>query len=146
VSGLRVSSGFFSVLGVKPFLGRTFLPEEETLGRDREVVVSYGLWKRRYGGDPALVGRTIKIDGEDFTVVGVMPREFHWQFWSGPRQLWVPVGYTKTDYYRGGNSFVAIARLKPGVTVAQAQAGMEGIASRLVEQYSSSPVPTSIRR
>jgi putative ABC transport system permease protein len=135
VSGLRVSAGFFSVLGVKPFLGRTFLPEEETLGRDHEVVLSYGLWKRRYGGDPALVGRTIKIDGEDFTVVGVMPRQFQWQFWSGPRQLWVPVGYTKTDYHRDENSFIAFARLKPGVTVGQARAEMEGIASRLVQQY-----------
>jgi putative ABC transport system permease protein len=87
VSGLRVSSGFFPTLGVKPFLGRTFLPEEETLGRDHEVVLSYGLWQRRFGADPQLVGRTIKIDGEDFTVVGVMPRGFAWQFWSGPRQL-----------------------------------------------------------
>ncbi|HYV31984.1 MAG TPA: ABC transporter permease [Candidatus Binatia bacterium] len=135
VSGLRVSAGFFPVLGVKPFLGRTFLPEEETLGRDHEVVLSYGLWRRRYGGDVALVGRTIKIDGEDFTVVGVMPREFRWQFWSGPRQLWVPVGYTKTDYHRDENSFIAFARLKPGVTVAQARAEMATIASRLVQQY-----------
>ncbi len=70
VSGLRVSAGFFSVLGVKPFLGRTFLPEEETLGKDREVVLSYGLWKARYGGDPSLVGRTIRVDGADFTVSG----------------------------------------------------------------------------
>jgi putative ABC transport system permease protein len=135
VSGLRVSGNFFSVLGVRPYLGRTFLPEEETLGRDREVVLSYGLWKRRYGGDPALVGRTIKIDGEDFTVVGVMPREFAWQFWSGPRQLWVPVGYTKTDYGRDENSFIAFARLRPDVTVAQARAEIGSIASRLVQQY-----------
>jgi putative ABC transport system permease protein len=135
VSGLRVSAGFFRVLGVRPFLGRTFLPEEETLGRDHEVVLSYGLWKRRYGGDPQLVGRTIKVDGEDFTVVGVMPREFGWQFWSGPRQLWVPVGYTKTDYSREGHSFIPFARLKPSVTVGQARAEMEGIASRLARQY-----------
>ena len=60
VSGLRVSAGFFSVLGAKPLLGRTFLPEEETLGRDHEVVLSYGLWQTRYGGDPSLVGRTIR--------------------------------------------------------------------------------------
>src|SRR6266567_4353244 len=124
VSGLRVSAGFFSVLGTKPLLGRTFLPEEETLGRDHEVVLSYGLWKTRYGGDPSLVGRTIKIDGEDFTVIGVMPRGFEWQFWSGPRRLWVPVGYTKTDFGRGDNSFIAIARLKPDVSVAQARAEM----------------------
>jgi len=135
VSGLRVSAGFFSVLGVKPLLGRTFLPEEELPGKDHEVVLSYRLWERGYGGDPQLLGRTIKIDGEDFTVVGVMPREFHWQFWSKARQLWVPVGYNKTDYGRDENSFIAIARLKAGVTVAQARTEMETIAGRLVQHY-----------
>src|SRR5580700_434979 len=61
VSGLRVSAGFFSVLGAKPLFGRTFLPEEETLGKDHEVVLSYGLWKERYGGDPSLVGKAIRV-------------------------------------------------------------------------------------
>lgn len=135
VSGLRVSAGFFSVLGTKPFLGRTFLPSEEILGNDHEVVLSYGLWNRRYGGDPSLVGRTIRVDGADFTVVGVMPREFEWQFWSGPRQLWVPVGYTKTDFGRDENSFLAIARLKPCVSETQARAEMEAVGRRLQEQY-----------
>jgi predicted permease len=135
VSGLRVSASFFSLLGVHPLLGREFLPEEEIRGKDHEVILSYGLWTRRYAGDPALVGKTIKVDGEDFTVVGIMPREFHWEFWSGQRQLWVPVGYTVGDRDRGGNSFVAFARLKPGVTVAQARAEMEGIGSRLAQQY-----------
>ena len=102
-------------------LGRSFLPEEELPGKDHEVILSYGLWKRRYGSDRAMVGQTIRVDGEPFTVVGVMAREFAWQFWSGPRQLWVPVGYTKTDYARANNSFLSIARLKPGVSVAQAR-------------------------
>ncbi len=135
VSGLRVSAGFFSVLGAKPLLGRTFFPEEETLGKDHEVVLSYGLWKGRYGGDPSLLGRTIRVDGDDFTVVGVMPREFAWQFWSGPRQLWVPAGYTKTDFGRGDNSFLSIARIKPGVSLAQARAEMEAVASHVQKQY-----------
>lgn len=135
VSGLRVSAGFFSVLGAKPLLGRTFSPEEETLGRDHEVILSYGLWKGRYGGDPSLVGNTIRVDGADFTVVGVMPREFEWQFWSGQRQLWVPVGYTKTDFGRDDNSFLAIARLKPGVSHAHARSEMEAVGSRLQQQY-----------
>jgi putative ABC transport system permease protein len=135
VSGLRVSSGFFSVLGAKPFLGRTFLPEEETLGKDHEVVLSYGLWQTRYSGDPSLLGRTITIDGDEFTVIGVMPSEFEWQFWSGRRKLWVPVGYTKTDFGRGDNSFISIARLKPGVTEAQARAEMEAIGNRVQRQY-----------
>ena len=135
VSGLRVSAGFFSVLGVKPLLGRTFLPEEETLGKDHVVVLSYGLWKTRYDGDPSLVGRTIRVDGADFTVIGVMPREFAWQFWSGPRRLWVPVGYNKTDFGRGNNSFISIARLKPGVSVAQASAEMEAVAHNVATQF-----------
>jgi putative ABC transport system permease protein len=135
VSGLRISSTFFTVLGVHPFLGRNFLPEEEVLGKNHEVILSYGLWKRRYGGGPALVGKTIRIDGDDFTVIGVMPAEFNWQFWSGPRQLWVPVGYTKTDFGRDDNSFLSIARLKPGVTVAQARAEMQAIGTGLSKRY-----------
>jgi predicted permease len=135
VSGLRVSANFFSVLGVQPFLGRTFLPEEEIRGKDHEVILSYGLWQRRYGQDRALVGKTIKVDGEDFTVVGVMSREFHWEFESAHRQLWVPVGYTDGDKIRGSQSFVSFARLKPGVTVEQARAEMEGIGTRLSQQY-----------
>jgi predicted permease len=135
VSGLRVSASFFPVLGVQPFLGRNFLKEEETRGKDHEVILSHGLWQRRYGADATLIGKTIKVDGEDFTVVGVMPREFHWEFDSGHRQLWVPVGYTEGDKVRGGNSFVSFARLKPGVTVAQARAEMEGIGARLSQQY-----------
>ena len=88
-----------------------------------------GCGKRRYGGDPSLVGRTIRVDGADFTVIGVMPREFEWQFWSGPRQLWVPVGYTKTDFGRDDNSFLSIARLKPGVSECAGAPEMEAIGS-----------------
>jgi len=128
VSGLRVSAGFFDVLGAKPMMGRTFLREEEQPGKDHEVVLTYGLWKSRYSGDPALLGKTIRIDGAEFTVIGIMPREFEWQFWSGARRLFVPVGYTKTDYGRGDNSFLCIGRLKPGVSVAQAGAEMAAVA------------------
>jgi putative ABC transport system permease protein len=135
VSGLRVSANFFSILGVRPMLGRAFLAEEEMPGKDHEVLLSYGLWKRRYRGDTNIVGQTIKVDGDDFTVVGVMPREFSWQFWSNPRELWVPVGYTKTDYGRGNNSFLSFARLKPGVTVAQASAELNAVAGRIAKQY-----------
>ena len=135
VSGLRVSSTFFPVLGVHPFLGRNFLPEEEELGKARVVILSYGLWERRYGADRALVGKTIRVDGEDFTVVGVMPPDFRWQFWSGPRQLWVPVGYTVTDKGRDDNSFISIARLKPGVTIAQARSEMASIGASISRQY-----------
>ena len=134
-SGMRVSSTFFSVLGVQPFLGRNFLPEEEVKGRDRAVILSYGLWKRRYGADRSLIGHPIRIDGENYTVIGVMPKEFRWQFWSGQRQLWVPVGYTETDQSRGFNSFIALARLKHGVNVDQARADMKAIGAQLSREY-----------
>ena len=135
VSGLRVSSSFFPVLGVNPILGRNFLPEEEELGRSHVVILSYGLWKRRYGADRSIVGKPIRIDGEDFTVIGVMPSDFRWQFWSGSRQLWVPVGYTQTDKGRNDNSFLCIARIKPGVTITQARAEMASIGIGLSRQY-----------
>jgi len=135
VSGVRVSWGFFDVLGVKPRMGRAFLPEEETPGKHRVVVLSDGLWRSRYGADPALLGQTIKVDSEDFTVLGVMPPEFQFQFWSGPRQLWVPIFYTRGDQDRGSHSFVSIARLKPEVTLAQARAKMDAIGQGLAKEY-----------
>jgi putative ABC transport system permease protein len=135
VSGLRVSANFFSLLRATPMLGRSFLPEEEMPGKDHEVILSYGLWRRRYGADAAIVGRTIRIDSEAFVVVGVMPRDFSWQFQSDPRQLWVPVGYTKTDYGRGNNSYFSFARLKPGVSVAQAGAEVQTVAANLAKKY-----------
>jgi putative ABC transport system permease protein len=135
VSGLRVSSTFFPVLGANPILGRNFMPEEEELGRSHVVILSYGLWKRRYGADRGIVGKPIRIDGEDFTVIGVMPPNFRWQFWSGSRQLWVPVGYTQTDKGRNDNSFLCIARMKQGVTITQARADMASIGTALSRQY-----------
>ncbi len=125
VSGLRVTAGFFKVLGIQPLLGRTFVEQEEQPGRDREVVLSYGLWQHRYAGDPDLVGRTIQIDGAAYTVVGVMPPNFVFQFWSDRRQLFVPAGWTKGDLERGSNSFLCIGRLKPGVTLEQARSEMD---------------------
>jgi putative ABC transport system permease protein len=133
--GLRVSASFFAVLGVKPMLGRTFLREEELKGRDREVLLSYGLWKARYAGNPGIVGETVQINGAAFVVIGVMPEAFAWQAWGPRAQLWVPVGYTETDYGRGNNSFVSIARLKPGITIAQARSDVAKVAKQLAKQY-----------
>jgi putative ABC transport system permease protein len=145
VPGLRVSAGFFPVLGVKPMLGRTFLPEEEEPGRARVVVLSHGLWTRRYRADPALVGSTIQIDGAAFTVVGVMPPDFVFQFFSGPRQLWVPAGWTTGDQSRGANSFVSIARLKPGVSVADARSEMDLIGRSLATAYQNDNAGQTVR-
>ncbi len=136
VSGSRVSAGFFRVLGVQPFLGRGFLPEEEQGGRDREVVIDYDLWTRRYQGDPGLVGRLIKINGETYTVVGVMPRSFRFQFWSQPQHLWIPVGYTAGDRERGNHSFLVIGRLKSGIAIESASVEMALIGRQLAADYS----------
>jgi len=85
VAGVRVTASFFDVLGVRPALGRTFSRDEERPGRDRVVVLSHGLWTRRYGADPSVVGRAIRMDGEAYVVVGVMPATFTFQFWSAAR-------------------------------------------------------------
>src|SRR5262249_54615691 len=135
VSGLRVSADFFSVLGGQPRVGRGFAPEEEQPGAARGVVLRGGLWGSDSGAGRDMVGKTIKIDEQDYTVVGLMPPDFDFQFWSSRRQLWVPVGYTEGDFDRGANSFVAIARLKAGVTVAQADARMDQIGRALSAQY-----------
>ncbi len=135
VSGVRVSSDFFSVLGVNPFLGRGFLKEEEIAGKDHVVVLSYGLWQRRYAGDRDLVGRQIRMDGEPYTVVGIMPPGFSFQFDSGPRELWVPAAWTPGDRSRGSRSFFGIGRLKPGVTVEQAHANLSPIQQRNAKTY-----------
>jgi putative ABC transport system permease protein len=145
VSGLRVTAGFFPVLGVRPMLGRTFLHEEEEPGRDRVVVLSHGLWTRRYRADRSIVGNTIQIDGAAYTVVGVMPPDFVFQFWSGPRQLWVPAGWTRGDYGRGSNSFVCIARLKPGVTMTEARSEMDLIGQALEKAYPNDNVGQTVR-
>ena len=89
VSGVRVTAGLFRVLGVQPMLGRAFLPEEEDAGH-RVVVLSYGLWMRRYGADRDIVGKTIPIDGNAFTVVGVMPESYPGMFRGIVADMWVP--------------------------------------------------------
>ena len=135
VSGVRVSAGFFDVLGVRPRLGRTFLPEEEQPGNHRVIVLSDGLWRSRYNSDPDIIGKTVKVDSEDHTVVGVMPPDFEFQLYSPIRQLWVPIAYTQGDQDRGSNSFLCLARLKPGVTMEQARERMNVIGRGLAEQY-----------
>jgi len=134
VPGLRVTASFFTVLGVPPLFGRTFVPDEETPGRDRVVVLSHSLWLRRYGGDPSIIGRTVQIDSKGYTVVGVMPPAFRFRF-GIERQLWVPAGWTKGDEDRGSNSFITIGRLRRGVTLEQARGEMDSIGRALADEY-----------
>ncbi len=145
VSGLRVTASFFKVLGVRPMLGRTFREEEEEPGKAQVVVLSHGLWTRRYGSDRRIVGKTIQIDSAPYTVIGVMPESFTFQFWSNPRQLWVPAGWTVGDQDRGSNSFLCIGRLKPRVTLETARAEMDTIGKSLARAYPESNAGNTVR-
>ncbi len=136
VGGLRVTSRLPEVLGVQPMLGRWFSREEEPLGSHRVVVLSYGLWQRRYGGDRGVVGRTIRMNQEPYTVIGVMPAGF--AFPSTLQALWVPIALNEQDRHRGSHSFFACGRMKPGVDFEQARAEMDTIGRQLMQQYPDS--------
>jgi putative ABC transport system permease protein len=129
----RVSANFFSVLRVQPIRGRLFRPEEDHPGRNHEVILSYKLWQSRYGSDPNVLGRSIDLDGEPYTIVGVMgPKMTKPDF----AQIWTPLGLTsKEASVRGEHHFLGIARLKPGVTLGQAQTQMNTISQRLERAY-----------
>ncbi len=135
VKGLRVTTNFFDVLGVQPAIGRAFLPQEEFHGDDAIAILGAGLWRRRFGADPSIVGRTIALDGVARTVVGVLPDGF--TFGNSPIDLWLPMGWTPASVAetRRPHYLRVIARLKAGTTVAQAQADLSAIASGLARQY-----------
>ncbi len=135
VEGERVSANFFNLLGVRPALGRTFVQDEDSPGSARVVVLSDGLWKRRYGGDPGILGREITIDGEHSTVIGIMRQGFYFPAPSGDKpELWL-AGLDLRNPARTWHGYDAIARLKSGVSVERAQAEMDTIASGLEKQY-----------
>jgi predicted permease len=128
-----VSFNFFSVLGVQPLHGRLFLPQEDRTGSNHEVILSYKLWQARYASDANVVGKSIDLDGDPYVVVGVMgPKMVTPNF----AQLWTPLGLSdKEAAVRGEHHFFSIGRLKPGVTLAQAQAQMNTISQRLEKAY-----------
>jgi putative ABC transport system permease protein len=136
-----VTANFLPLLGVDPLYGRHFTPEDEAIGGPRVVILSYGLWQRRYGGDPSIVGRSIRLDGIDQTVVGIMPRDFRlWlpaeAFLITDAQIWKPLQYNYANQPpRNFTLFTVFGRLKPGVTFARAQAEMEGIARQLRAEH-----------
>ncbi|HKQ80189.1 MAG TPA: ABC transporter permease [Blastocatellia bacterium] len=138
LAGAYVSAGLFTVLGVKPILGRTFLDEEDRPGANHVAVISHGLWQRRFGADPGIVGKTIQLDGESHVVVGVMPPEFkfHWlkmqRGWES--EIWIPHGPHSELQDRGSHNFRVVARLKRGVTIGQAQANMDAVARGVAER------------
>jgi putative ABC transport system permease protein len=134
VTGLQVNAGFLRVFGVRPILGRDFVEEDDQPGARRVCLISHGLWQRRLGSDPNLIGSAVRLDGSDYTVVGVLPPGF--QVVGMPAHLYMPLALAGSRsgadrYFSVG----ALARLKPGVTKAQAQAETNALAGQLNEAY-----------
>ena len=144
LEGIRVTPNFFATLGVRPAQGRTILSEEGEPGRNRVVVVSDGFWRRRFGMDPNILGRSVQLDGQSFAVVGVMPRNF--SFPLGDPDLWVPLAMDARERsLRGARYLTAIGRLKPGVTLGQARAEMQTIWRRLEQMYPDANAGRGVR-
>jgi predicted permease len=140
VFGLRVTRNFFETLGTSPYLGRGFLPDEDRPGRWHVVLLSYPYWLRRFGGNPNAVGQTILLDQVSFQVVGVLPQSFEPLSFTdagSPPDVWVPLGYDLSlpDACRTCQHLHAVARLNDGVSLGQARAEMNSIASQLAHEF-----------
>jgi putative ABC transport system permease protein len=137
LQGQLVSASLFPLLGVEPQLGRVFTAAEDQPGAPNVVLLSHRLWQRRFGGDPAIVGKTLSLSGQTYTVVGVMPARF--QFPEKDVDLWVPIAFSAAAAANRNRHYLeVIARLKPGVTLPQAQSEMTTIGARLQQQYPQS--------
>ncbi|HEX9759740.1 MAG TPA: ABC transporter permease, partial [Candidatus Acidoferrales bacterium] len=140
---IRVSyatANLFDVLGVKPIMGRTFAPDDDADGQSSVIVISHGFWQRRLGGDPAVVGKQIHLNGQPRTIIGVMPPPFQLHvragsFVSEPTEVWLPNQFTEQARVRRGRAWMCVARLKPGVTMEQAHAEMAVMGERLATEY-----------
>lgn len=133
--GVKATAHYFDVYGIKPLLGRAFLPEEDAPGKNRVVVLSHPLWQRLFGGAPEAVGRSLQLNGEPYTVIGIAPAGFGA---PGKIDAWVPMAFTPDETSndnRGAHYLNAAARLKPGVTAAQADAEVKVLAAQLAKQY-----------
>ncbi|MBD0372280.1 MAG: ABC transporter permease [Pyrinomonadaceae bacterium] len=133
------TSNLFHLLGVEPIKGRSFTAEDATSDAN-PVIISHNLWRTRFGGDPKIVGQRITLSGRESTIIGVLPEGFQWFIKKGsltgkPAELWMPVAFDESARVRKGRGWSAVARLKPGVSVEQAQSEMNTIGSRLEQQY-----------
>jgi putative ABC transport system permease protein len=146
ITGVISSGDIFRVLGAKPLMGRLLEPEDERPGGSNAVVISHGLWQRRFGGDPRIVGRFIKLDGREREVVGVTPADFSFEFVTSPADFWTTIDPAEGPYKSRGTIFLeAIGRLKPGVSVEQARADLVVLSSRLEQQYQESNAGLGVR-
>src|SRR2546425_6362180 len=133
VRGFYVGAGLFSLVGIRPYLGRTFRSDEDQAGAEKVAVLSYSFWEEQFGGDPGITGRTIRLSGEPYTVIGVTPPEFF--FPDQTIQVWLPITPVMIPSYRSAMAVHAIARLKQGVTLARAQSDVDTIVRRLASTY-----------
>ncbi len=131
LSAVQVTSGVFAALGVRPLLGRLFLAEDDRIGAETLVILSHGLWQRRFGSDSTIVGQTVELDDRLYTVVGMMPRAFY--FPDRGKQLWATIEDADKQLGRDTQFLEAIARLEPGVTLPRAQREMEAVTERIAE-------------
>ena len=136
VMSVRVNHDFFPVLGVSPQLGRVFAKEEDQPGRNRVVVLSHAFWAQRFGADPQAVGKTVRLDGESYTVVGVMSSGFNF---PSDTELWMPFGFSAEQWGAGVEFMEVVARLKDGVTQPQAQAEMNSITEAIRKEFEAGP-------
>jgi putative ABC transport system permease protein len=132
VPGMRVSAGFFEILGTPPMLGRTIATSDDVPGAARVTVLNYGLWQRRFGGRMDVLGRKISLEGADTEIIGVMPPGF--SFPTTGADLYVPMRINPAQAARDGRNYQAVARLKPGVTLVQAQHDMEALAAQTARE------------
>jgi len=135
-----ISTNLFSLLGISPVVGRDFSSEEGQRGRNHEVLLSYGLWKRRFGGSPDALGKTVRLDGENYLVIGVMPPgvtlfSLQGSLTGKPAQLWWPYAWREQDRTPRGRWMSAVGRLKPGISVAQAQTEMTRLVASITKAY-----------
>lgn len=136
VSANRVSANYFSVVGVAPYLGRAFANGEDNAGHDQVVLLDYQFWQRKFGSDPNIVGKTIRLDGEPQTIIGVLPNQF--QLLSFRAQLWLPLLIDESQQsaaVRQSRTLYGFARLKPSVTLAQAQTNMKTLGERTAQSF-----------
>ena len=144
--GSQVTEGFWDAIGMRPRIGRAFLPEEHTRGGRRVVIITHGLWVRRFAADPNVLNRTISLDGTNYTIVGVLPREFAPQLLPRPGELsvWAPkIVQEHEKQIRGSAWWNVVGRLQPGVTVAQAQRELESISAAIAGENPSNEGKTA---
>ena len=136
---LIATAGFFPALGIQPALGRAFVRVNESWGSHRVVVISDGLWKRRFGGDPGVVGRELRLTDQTYEIVGVMPPGF--RFSDSPAELWVPMAFAPGDNMNTRNNYylTMLGRLRPGVSEQEARTELDVIARRIHGQFPETP-------